>query len=70
MLRRQEEATMLGNTDAVATIAVKDLKVARKFYEETLGLQPVRTEEPGVIGYKSGNSTILVVTAFALFVPA
>lgn len=44
----------------MATIAVKDLKVARKFYEETLGLQPVRSEQRGVIGYKSGNSTILV----------
>ncbi len=51
---------MLEKIDAMATIGVKDLKVARKFYEGTLGLKPVRTEETGVIGYKSGNSSILV----------
>ena len=57
---QEEEATMLGNIDAMATIAVKDLKVARKFYEEKLGLQPVRSVEQSVIGYKSGSSTVLV----------
>ena len=31
---------MLANTTAIATIAVKDIEVARKFYEETLGLKP------------------------------
>jgi catechol 2,3-dioxygenase-like lactoylglutathione lyase family enzyme len=52
--------TTLGDTDAMATIAVKDVKNARKFYEGTLGLKPVRTEEMGVVGYKSGNATVLV----------
>jgi catechol 2,3-dioxygenase-like lactoylglutathione lyase family enzyme len=51
--------TMLETTDAMPTVAVKDLKVARKFYEGTLGLQPVR-EDMGTVGYKSGNSTVLV----------
>ena len=51
---------MLEDTDAIATIAVKDVKKARKFYEDTLGLKPVRTEEMGVVGYKSGKSTVLV----------
>jgi len=52
--------TMLEDSDAMATIAVKDVKNARKFYEGTLGLKPVRAEEMGVVSYKSGNSTVLV----------
>jgi catechol 2,3-dioxygenase-like lactoylglutathione lyase family enzyme len=57
---------MLGDIDAMATIAVKDLKRARKFYEETLGLKPVDTQEDQVIGYKTGKSTILVyVSSYA-----
>ena len=31
---------MLANKDAVATVAVKDLKAAKKFYGDTLGLKP------------------------------
>jgi catechol 2,3-dioxygenase-like lactoylglutathione lyase family enzyme len=51
---------MLGDKEAVATIAVKDVGRARKFYEGTLGLKPVPTGESGVLGYKSGNSSIMV----------
>jgi catechol 2,3-dioxygenase-like lactoylglutathione lyase family enzyme len=51
---------MLADKDAVATIAVKDLKVAKKFYGDTLGLKPTPVPEPEVLNYKSGNSTILV----------
>jgi len=51
---------MLSNEEAVATIAVRDTKKAREFYEETLGLRPDRSEEPGVLSYKTGPSTILV----------
>jgi catechol 2,3-dioxygenase-like lactoylglutathione lyase family enzyme len=51
---------MLETIDAMPTIAVKDVKRARKFYEEVLGLRPVRTEEPHLVVYKSGKSTILV----------
>jgi predicted enzyme related to lactoylglutathione lyase len=51
---------MLSNRDAAATIAVKNTKVAKKFYEGALGLEPEPTEEPSVLEYKSGNSTILV----------
>src|SRR3989442_13936983 len=32
----------------------------RKFYEGTLGLRPVETQEEGVLSLKSGNSTMLV----------
>ncbi|MBA3522140.1 MAG: VOC family protein [Gemmatimonadales bacterium] len=51
---------MLGNKEAVATIAVKDLKAAAKFYGETLGLKQEPTGESGVLGYKSGSSSVLV----------
>ena len=51
---------MLGNTGAIATIAVKKIEPARKFYEGILGLKPVPTEETGVQTYKSGNSNVLV----------
>lgn len=52
---------MLGNTDAVATIAVKDIEAAGKFYRGTLGLEPVPTgEEEGVLSFKSGKARILV----------
>ncbi|HEY3055021.1 MAG TPA: VOC family protein [Thermoanaerobaculia bacterium] len=50
----------LGNKDAIATIAVKDLKVAKKFYEGTLGLKPAGNDEEGGISYKSGKSSVLV----------
>ncbi len=51
---------MLGDKDASANIAVKDLNVAKKFYEDTLGLKQVETEGQEVIIFKSGNSTIIV----------
>ena len=51
---------MLANTDAIATIAVKKIDAARKFYEGTLGLKPVPTEETGVQTYKSGKTNVLV----------
>jgi predicted enzyme related to lactoylglutathione lyase len=51
---------MLGENDAVATIAVKDINTAKKFYEGTLGLKAKPSKETGVLEYKSGKSTILV----------
>jgi len=51
---------MLADNEAVATVAVKDLKAAKKFYGDTLGLKPVPVPEPEVLNYKSGNSTVLV----------
>jgi catechol-2,3-dioxygenase len=51
---------MLGAKDAAATIAVRDLKAARKFYEGTLGLKQVDAQEPEAVTYKSGSSSILV----------
>jgi catechol 2,3-dioxygenase-like lactoylglutathione lyase family enzyme len=51
---------MLGNKDAVANLAVKDLAAARKFYEGTLGLKQIDAEGDEVIVYASGNSRINV----------
>jgi len=55
-----EEMDMLGNKDAAATIAVRNMDTARKFYEGTLGLQKVAEEGDELVAYKSGNSTINV----------
>jgi catechol 2,3-dioxygenase-like lactoylglutathione lyase family enzyme len=57
---------MLGKTNATANVAVKDLAVARKFYEETLGLTQVDAEGDEVIVMKSGDTLINVyVSQFA-----
>ena len=51
---------MLGNKAVAANIAVRNLEIARKFYEGTLGLKPVAAEGDQLIAYRSGNSTLLV----------
>ena len=51
---------MLGNKDLVATVAVKNLETARKFYEGTLGLARIDAEGEEVIVFKSGRSTLNV----------
>jgi catechol 2,3-dioxygenase-like lactoylglutathione lyase family enzyme len=52
---------MIGNKDAIATIAVKDINAAGKFYEGTLGWKKVDKGggDEGV-SFQSGNSTIFV----------
>ncbi len=57
---------MLGNKDAIATVAVKDIEAAKRFYEDKLGLKPLHAENHGVITYKTGGSSLLVyVSQFA-----
>jgi catechol 2,3-dioxygenase-like lactoylglutathione lyase family enzyme len=51
---------MLEDKDAIATIAVKDIEVAREFYEDTLGLKQVGAEGEELIAFGSGNSTLNV----------
>ena len=51
---------MLGNKDAAANIAVRNLEDAKKFYEDTLGLTQVDAEGKELIVFRSGNSTINV----------
>jgi catechol 2,3-dioxygenase-like lactoylglutathione lyase family enzyme len=55
-----EEAAMLGDKEAVATVAVKDLEAARRFYEGTLGLKRTGDDNPEFSAYQSGSSTLLV----------
>jgi catechol 2,3-dioxygenase-like lactoylglutathione lyase family enzyme len=47
-------------------IATKNIEVARKFYEETLGLEKIPVEFDQVLNFKNGNSMIIVyVSEFA-----
>lgn len=50
---------MLGNSNVGASIAVKDIGAAKKFYGETLGLKQL-AENPAGIYYQSGDSKLLV----------
>jgi catechol 2,3-dioxygenase-like lactoylglutathione lyase family enzyme len=57
---------MLGNKDAVATIAVSDMERAALFYEGILGFERSHTMGPGATAYKSGDSSLFVyVSQFA-----
>ena len=51
---------MLGDKEAVATIAVRDLGVARKFYEGTLGLTVLDAQGSEALTFKSGNAKVIV----------
>ena len=51
---------MLETNDAMATIPVKNIDTAKKFYGGTLGLKLTSDEMPGVATYKSGRSSIVV----------
>ncbi len=50
---------MLGGADSAATIPVKDLEQAKKFYGETLGLKAEK-ETPNGIVFASGNTKVFV----------
>jgi len=51
---------MLGDKKAMPTIPVKDLEKAKRFYKDTLGLKPSETDEPMVVMFKSGDTSVLV----------
>ena len=51
---------MLGKADATPMIAVKDLDRARKFYEETLGLEAKQEMGGEVLTVQSGRTPITV----------
>jgi catechol 2,3-dioxygenase-like lactoylglutathione lyase family enzyme len=51
---------ILGDKDASANLAVKNLEIAKKFYTYTLGLSQVGAEGEELIVLKSGNTTIYV----------
>jgi len=51
---------MLKDSNATATIAVKNIEVAKRFYESVVGLTPLPATEPGVVPFKTGSTSILV----------
>jgi catechol 2,3-dioxygenase-like lactoylglutathione lyase family enzyme len=51
---------MLKDKPAIATVAVKDLDAARKFYGETLGLEQVGDEDSEFSSYRTGDSSLMV----------
>jgi catechol 2,3-dioxygenase-like lactoylglutathione lyase family enzyme len=52
---------MIGNFDATATIGVKNLDAAGKFYEEKLGFKIANEpQEPETRTYLSGHSKLLI----------
>lgn len=52
---------MLADNDAMATVAVRDMAAAKKFYQQTLGFSPSGDgEEMGVLLLRSGKTTIVV----------
>lgn len=59
-LEPTRETDMLGSHDAIATVAVRELGPARKFYEEILGLEPIDAEGDEVIVFRSGGTKLNV----------
>ena len=51
---------MLSNKSALANIAVKNLEISRKFYENILGLEKIDSVGNEVVVYRCGNSAIIV----------
>jgi catechol 2,3-dioxygenase-like lactoylglutathione lyase family enzyme len=52
--------TMLETTQALATVAVKDLAAAERFYSEILGLKVTNREGSEAINFGSGAASLLV----------
>jgi catechol 2,3-dioxygenase-like lactoylglutathione lyase family enzyme len=53
-------AAMLGSHEAIATVAVRDIDRAVRFYEDTLGLERVHDEGGEAITLRTGGSSLLV----------
>jgi catechol 2,3-dioxygenase-like lactoylglutathione lyase family enzyme len=51
---------MLGDKEVIATIAVRNLDAAKRFYEGKVGLKLADVQEEGTVSYQSGQSTVLV----------
>ena len=51
---------MLGAKEAMATVAVRDLQKAKKFYEGTLGLKLTDAQEQEALTYQAGGTKLLV----------
>jgi len=51
---------MLGQEQAVATVAVRNIKTATQFYEQSVGLARVGQEGDQVVAYRAGSGQLLV----------
>jgi catechol 2,3-dioxygenase-like lactoylglutathione lyase family enzyme len=51
---------VLGGKEAMATVAVRDLEKAKKFYEGTLGLKLTDQQEQEALTYQAGGTRLLV----------
>jgi catechol 2,3-dioxygenase-like lactoylglutathione lyase family enzyme len=51
---------MFADKDVIATVGVKDLARARRFYEGTLGLAVTNEEGSEAITFRSGRSSLIV----------
>jgi catechol 2,3-dioxygenase-like lactoylglutathione lyase family enzyme len=51
---------MLKDKTSSAIVAVSDLDRARDFYSNTLGLEPREDDMEGVVGYRTGDTTLVV----------
>ena len=57
---------MLKDADVLTMLPVKDLKTAKKFYEEKLELKKIDEEPEGAVTYQSGSGKVTVyVSQFA-----
>jgi len=56
LIRPAAVAGVLTETDAIANLAVRNMALARDFYEDTLGFEAVAHEGDEVVTYRSGNS--------------
>lgn len=51
---------MLGDINSIATVAVRDLDQASRFYESILGLTPIAREGDQVVTYRTGDCALNV----------
>jgi catechol 2,3-dioxygenase-like lactoylglutathione lyase family enzyme len=51
---------MLGDKDVIATVAVADLNVGRRFYESVLGMKVVNAEGEEALTMQSGKTSLIV----------
>ena len=56
LVRPSSVAGVLTGSDATANLAVRDLTLARDFYEDTLGFEPVAREGEELVTYRSGST--------------
>jgi catechol-2,3-dioxygenase len=51
---------MLGGKETMATVAVRDLAKAKRFYEGTLGLTLIAAQQEEALTYQAGTAKLLV----------